>query len=67
MVEFWIYLLRFVLLTSSLKLVGHSVMHPILVSFCGLVMSICVVFKGLKGKKDFYRLTIEDVEAKKKS
>jgi len=67
MIEFWIYLLRFVLLTSSLKLVGHSVMHPIFVSFCGLVMSICVVFKGLKGKKDFYRLTIDDVEAKKKS
>jgi len=30
-------------------------------------MSICVVFKGLKGKKNFYRLTIDDVEAKKKS
>ena len=67
MIEFWIYLLRFVLLTSSLKLVGHSLMDPIFVSFCGLVMSICVVFKGLKGKKNFYRLTIDDVEAKKKS
>jgi hypothetical protein len=65
MVEFWIYLLRFILLTSSLRLVGHSVLHPIFVSLCGLVMSICVVFKSMKGKKDFYKLTID--EAKKNS
>lgn len=65
MIEFWIYLLRFVLLTSSLRLVGHSVLHPIFVSLCGFVMSMCVVFKSMKGKKDFYKLTIEDVEAKK--
>ena len=58
-------MLRFALLTSSLRLVGHSVLHPIFVSFCGLLMSTCVVFKSMKGKKDFYKLTIEDVEAKK--
>ena len=62
MVEFWIYLLRFVLLTSSLRLVGHSVLHPIFSSLCGLVMSFCVVFKSMKGKKDFYKLTIEDLK-----
>jgi hypothetical protein len=42
-------------------------MHPIFVSLCGLTMSICVVFKSMKGKKDFYKLTIEDVEAQKNS
>lgn len=67
MIEFWIYLLRLIMLTSSLRLVGHSVMHPIFVSMCGLFMSICVVFKSMKGKKDFYKLTVEDVEAQKKS
>ena len=67
MVEFVIYALRFVLLTSALRLVGHSILHPIFVSLCGLVMSSCVVFKSMKGKKDFYKLTIEDVEAKKRS
>jgi hypothetical protein len=66
MIEASIYLLRFVLLTSSLKLIGHSVLHPIFVSFCGLAQSTCTVFKSMKGKKDFYKLTIEDVEAKKR-
>lgn len=67
MVEFTIYALRFVLLTSSLRLVGHKIMHPIFVSLCGLVMSMCTVFKSMKGKKNFYKLTNEDVEAKKNS
>jgi hypothetical protein len=67
MVEFTIYALRFVLLTSALRLVGHSVLHPIFVSLCGLFMAATVVFKSMKGKKDFYKLTIEDVVAKKKS
>ena len=60
-VELWIYVLRFVLLTSSLRLMGHSVLHPILVSFCGLLMSTCVVFKSMKGKKDFCKLTVEGI------
>lgn len=36
-IEAIIYLCRFFLLTSSLKLIGHSLLHPIFVSFSGLL------------------------------
>ena len=35
-IEFFIYLARFCMLTSSLKLIGHNLLHPIFVSTCGL-------------------------------
>ena len=64
-VEVLIYLSRMVLLTSSLKLIGHSQLHSIFVSGCGLFQSACQVFKNMKGKKNFHKLTIEDVTLKK--
>ena len=64
-VEVLIYLSRMVLLTSSLKLIGHSQLNSIFVSGCGLFQSACQVFKNMKGKKNFHKLTIEDVTLKK--
>ena len=66
MIEFAIYSLRMILLTSSLRLVGHSILDPVFVSLCGIGQAFCSVFKSMKGKKNFYKLTIEDIEDKKK-
>ena len=61
-VECCIYLSRMFLLTYSLKLSGHTYLHPIFVSLCGLFQASCTVFKSMKGKKPFKVLTIEDVQ-----
>jgi len=66
MIEFAIYSLRMVLLSSSLRLVGHSVLDPIFVSLCGIGQAFCNVFKSMKAKKNFYKLTIEDIEEQNK-
>lgn len=57
MMEVFIYSMRFIMLVYSLKLVGHSQLHPIFVSICGLMQAITVVVKSMKGKKKFYKLT----------
>lgn len=54
--------MRFLMLSSSLKLVGSSHLDPIFVSFCGLIQACIVVFKAMKGKKKYYKLTVEDAE-----
>lgn len=59
--EVFIYSMRMIMLISSLKLVGHRYLDPIFVSICGLLQAISVVFKSMKGKKKFYKLTIQDV------
>ena len=61
-VEIFIYTMRLVLLTSSLKLVGHSWLHPIFVSCCGLSQAMSVVFKSMKSKKNFYKLEVDDLK-----
>jgi hypothetical protein len=60
-IEFFIYLMRFIMLTYALRLAGHQHMHPIFVSICGLLQAITVVFKSMKGKKKFYKLTQADL------
>ena len=59
--EVFIYLMRMIMLIFSLKLVGHNQLHPIFVSICGLFQAIAVVYKSMKGKKKFYKLTTADV------
>jgi len=63
-IEIFIYSMRFIMLVSSLKLVGHRYLDPIFVSICGLLQAISVVFKSMASKKKFYKLTVEDVEKK---
>mmetsp|Transcript_31961 Transcript_31961/g.23630 ORF Transcript_31961/g.23630 Transcript_31961/m.23630 type:complete len:90 (+) Transcript_31961:658-927(+) len=58
--EVLIYVMRMLMLVSSLKLVGHQVLNPIFVSLCGLAQAFIGVFKSMKGKKKFFKLTIED-------
>ena len=60
--EFFIYLMRMIMLIFSLKLPGHKQLHPIFVSICGLLQAITVVFKSMKGKKKFYKLTRADIK-----
>lgn len=40
-------------------------LDPIFVSFCGIAQAACNVFKSMKGKKEFFRLTIDDINKKK--
>ncbi len=51
-----------IMLISSLKLIGHHYLDPIFVSICGLVQAMTGVFKSMKGKKKFYKLTFDDCE-----
>ena len=60
-IEVFIYVTRMIMLISSLKLVGHKYLHPIFVSISGLLQAIFVVFKSMKGKKKFYKVTMKDV------
>ena len=60
--EFWIYFARMMLLTSALKLPGSSWLRPVFVASCGLFQSGMQVFKSMRGKKHFHKLTIEDVK-----
>jgi hypothetical protein len=62
--ETFIYLMRMIMLIYSLKLAGHKILHPIFVSICGLLQAITVVFKSMKGKKKFYKLTMADIKTK---
>jgi hypothetical protein len=59
--EVFIYLMRMIMLIYSLKLAGHKILHPIFVSICGLLQAITVVFKSMKGKKKFYKLTKAEI------
>ena len=63
-IEVGIYLCRFCMLVSSLRVVGHTWLDPIFVSICGLVQSMFNVFKSMKGKKNFYKLTIDEINHK---
>lgn len=52
------------LLTSALKLPGSDWLRPVFVAGCGLFQSGMQVFKSMRGKKHFHKLTIEDVQAR---
>lgn len=60
--EFMIYMSRMFLLTSALKLAGSDWLAPVFVATCGLFQSGMQVFKSMRGKKHFHKLTIEDVK-----
>lgn len=60
--EVFIYSMRMIMLTSSLRLIGHKYLDPIFVSLCGLLQAGSVVFKSMNGKKKFYKLTFNDVK-----
>lgn len=60
--EFLIYFARLMLLTSALKLPGSRWLNPVFVASCGLFQSGMQVFKSMRGKKHFHKLTIEDVK-----
>ena len=62
--EFLIYFARMMMLTKALKLPGSSWFSEVFVSVCGLFQSGMQVFKGLRGKKHFHKLTFEDVKQK---
>lgn len=62
--EFFIYSARMWMLTKALKLPGSSWLSEVFVACCGLFQSGMQVFKGLRGKKHFHKLTIEDVKQK---
>eukprot|EP00351_Strombidinopsis_sp_SopsisLIS2011_P000408 CAMPEP_0116875440 /NCGR_PEP_ID=MMETSP0463-20121206/7406_1 /TAXON_ID=181622 /ORGANISM="Strombidinopsis sp, Strain SopsisLIS2011" /LENGTH=101 /DNA_ID=CAMNT_0004521095 /DNA_START=932 /DNA_END=1237 /DNA_ORIENTATION=- len=66
-IEAIIYVLRMMLLISSLKLVGHDYLDPIFVSGCGLGQALFTVFKSMKGKKPFFKLSTEDLNKKKEN
>jgi hypothetical protein len=59
-VEFFIYIARMFMLIKSLKMVGNELINPIFVSALGLCQASANVYKAMKGKKNFYKLTIED-------
>ena len=59
--EFLIYMSRMMLLTSALKLPFSNYLAPVFVAGCGLFQSGMQVFKQMRGKKHFHKLTIEDV------
>lgn len=60
--EFLIYCARMMLLTTALKLPGSDWLRPVFVASCGLFQSGMQVFKSMRGKKHFHKLTIEDVK-----
>jgi len=62
-IEIIIYLLRLILLTKGLGLRGHSYLDPVFVSGCALAMSIIVIFKSMKSKKNFYKLEADDIKS----
>lgn len=59
--EATIYTMRMLMLISSLKIKGHSYLNPIFVSACGLCQAFANVFKAMNAKKNFYKLSVEDV------
>ena len=66
-VEAMIYLSRMFLLQQALKLPMSSYLSPVFVATCGLFQSGMQVFKSMRGKKHFHKLTFEDVKAKSKA
>ena len=60
-IEGAINIMRMVMLISSLRLIGHTWIDPVFVSFCGVMQAAFTVFKAMKGKKNFAKLTLEDV------
>jgi hypothetical protein len=60
-IEGAINLMRMVMLISSIRLIGHTWIDPVFVSFCGVMQAGFTVFKAMKGKKNFTKLTLEDV------
>jgi hypothetical protein len=59
--EATIYIMRMLMLISSLQVRGHSYLNPIFVSACGLCQAFANVFKAMNAKKKFYKLSVEDV------
>ena len=62
LVDASINIMRMFMLVSSLKIPGHQYLDPIFVAICGLGQAFANVVKGMRGKKDIYKLTIEDIE-----
>lgn len=60
-IEGAINIMRMVMLFSSLRLIGYTWIDPVFVSFCGVMQAGFTVFKAMKGKKNFPKLTLEDV------
>jgi len=56
---------RAFMLTSSLKLVGHYYLHPIFVSMCGVTQAVVTIYKTIRSKKPFAKLTQDDVTKRK--
>ena len=49
-------LLRFCMLTKSLKMAGYQYLNPIFVASCGLVSAMIALFKAVYEKKIFIQL-----------
>ena len=60
-VEIFIYMMRMILLTGSLKLVGHSYLHPVSMAIAGLLQAFTGVFKSMRSKKNFCKLEADDL------
>lgn len=60
-IEANIFFLRMLMLIKSLKLVGESWLNPVFVSLCGVAQASLSVYKGMKGKQEVYKLTVEDI------
>ena len=63
-VEATIYICRMFMLISGLRVSGYTYLDPIFISMCGVAQASCTVFKSMKGKSNYYKLTIEDVQQK---
>lgn len=63
--EFAIFTLRFMMLNSALKLPLAKYLDPVFIAGCGLGQSTLACFKALKGKKPYFKLTMEDIGNKK--
>lgn len=60
-IEANIFFLRMLMLVKSLKILGHTWLNPIFVSLCGVAQASLSVYKGMQGKQDVFKLTIEDI------
>jgi hypothetical protein len=53
------------MLNSALKLPLAKYLDPVFIAGCGLGQSTLACFKALKGKKPYFKLTMEDIGNKK--
>jgi hypothetical protein len=55
-IDLIVSILRFFMLTKSLKTTGYKYLHPIFVATCGLVSAAISLFKAVYEKKIFIQL-----------